>query len=85
MWSLYCVEQFHKDLGKFQSWIDDVSSYLQASPPPGVEPTEVEKEVTKLEVLIISDKAVDSISITGSERGCDLPSTRACNIIPSSR
>ena len=86
MWSLYCVEQFHEDLGKFLTWIDDVSSNLQASPSPGVEPPEVEKKIAKLEVSIVSDKeAVDIVSNAGSEKGCDLPSTRACNIIPSSR
>ena len=80
-----CVEQFHEDLEKFLTWIDDVNSNLQATPPPGVEPPEVEKKITKLEVSIVSDKEAVIISITGSERRIDLPSTRACNINPSSR
>ena len=83
---LHCVGQFHEDLGKFLTWIDGVNSNLKAAPPPGVEPPEVEKKITKLEVSAISDKeAVDIFSITGSEGGCVFPSTRVSNIIPSSR
>ena len=50
MMSLLCVGQFHEDLGKFLTWIDEVHSKLQAAPPPGVEVPEVESKITKLEV-----------------------------------
>lgn len=53
-----CVGQFHEDLGKFLTWLDDVNSNLQSAPPPGVEPPEVENKMTKLEVLVTAKKGL---------------------------
>ena len=53
------VGQFHEDLGKFLTWLDDVNSNLQGAPPPGVEPPEVENKMTKLEVqYLVTDEGL---------------------------
>ena len=46
------VGQFHEDLGKFLTWIDELDSKLKGAPPPGVEPPEVENKITNLKVVI---------------------------------